>query len=196
MICCRKYWQGNCFLVNSAGECYREESIMERRNHQRYGVHPGTFAVLRSTSVELSKIKDMSMGEIAFAVIKSKPIKMGQIVNISKEGLAFHYIDRQSETNNLFKMDILFAQNAFYLDRLLFKPIFDVEIDAGTPLNSFAIRKCGVQFGELNQQQRSQLQYFICNFTLNPVGFNPAIKPWNDEKTVMCKTNEMVESII
>ncbi|MCK4985972.1 MAG: hypothetical protein KAS40_10660, partial [Desulfobacterales bacterium] len=106
---------------------------MERRNHQRYGVQPGTFAVLRSTSIELSKIKDMSMGEIAFAVIKSKPIKMGQIINISKDGLAFHYIDRQGASNSLFKMDILFAQDAFYLDRLLFKPIFDVEIDTDIP---------------------------------------------------------------
>ena len=136
---------------------------MERRNHQRYGVHPGTFAVLRSTSIGLSKIKDMSMGEIA---------------------------------NNLFKMDILFARDAFYLDRLLFKPIFDIEIDTDIPLNSFTIRKCGVQFGELNQQQRSQLEYFICNYTLNPVGFDPTIKPWNDERMVICKSNEMVESII
>jgi len=169
---------------------------MERRNHQRYGVHPGTFAVLRSTSIELSKIRDMSMGEIAFAVIKSKPIKMGQIVNISREGLAFNYIDRQGGSNGLFKMDILFAQNAFYLDRLLFKPIFDIEINAEIPLNSFTIRQCGVQFGELNHQQRSQLEYFICNYTLNPVNLNPAIKPWNDERMVICKTNEMVESTI
>jgi hypothetical protein len=57
---------------------------MERRIGRRYRVQPGTFAVLRSTSIELSKIKDMSMGEIAFAVIKSKPIKMGQIINISR----------------------------------------------------------------------------------------------------------------
>ena len=169
---------------------------MERRNHQRYEVHPGTFAVLRSTSIELSKIKDMSMGEIAFAVIKSKPIKMGQIVNISREGLAFHYIDRKGVSNNLFKMDILFAQDAFYLDRLLFKPIFDFEIEADIPLNSFTIRKCGVQFGELNQRQRSRLEYFICNYTLNPVDFNPAAKTWNDERILICNTNEMVESIV
>ena len=136
------------------------------------------------------------MGEIAFAVIKSKPIKMGQIVNISRRGLAFHYIDRKGDANRLFKMDILFAQDAFYLDRLLFKPIFDIEIDTEIPLNSFTMRKCGVQFGELNQQQRSQLEYFICNYTLNAVGFKPTLKPWNDERMVICSPNEMVESII
>jgi hypothetical protein len=168
---------------------------MERRNHQRYEVQPGTFAVLRSTSIELSKIKDMSMGEIAFAVIKSKPIKMGQIINISKDGLAFHYIDRQGASNSLFKMDILFAQDAFYLDRLLFKPIFDVEIDTDIPLNSFAIRKCGVQFGELSSQQHSRLEYFIRNHTLDSADFNKMLQPWTDEKMVLYKENEMVESI-
>ena len=136
------------------------------------------------------------MGEIAFAIIKSKPIKMGQIVNISKQGLAFHYIDRQGGSSSLFKMDILFAQDAFYLDRILFKPVFDIEIDTDIPLNQFKIRKCGVQFGELNQQQRSQLEHFICNYTMDPVEFTPTIKPWNDERMVICKANEMVESII
>ena len=168
---------------------------MERRNHQRYGVKQGTFAVLRATSIELSKIKDMSMGEIAFAVIKSKPIKMGQIIDISKEGLSFHYIDRQRGSNSLYKMDILFAKDAFYLDRLLFKPIFDIEIRSDIPLNSFAIRKCGVKFGELNQRQRSQLEYFICNHTLDPKNSKPELQPWNDERLTICNANELVESL-
>ncbi len=169
---------------------------MERRNQQRYGVKQGTFAVLRSTSIKLSKIKDMSMGEIAFAVIKSKPIKMGQIINISTEGLAFHYINRQGGSNSLFKMDILLAKDAFYLDRLLFKPIFDVEIKADLPLNSFTIRKCGVKFGELNHRQRSQLEYFICNHTLDTSEFSPPVQPWNDKRMMLCKASEMVESLV
>jgi hypothetical protein len=167
---------------------------MEHRKHQRYGVKAGTFAILRSTSIELSKIKDMSMGEIAFAVIKSKPIKMGQITNISKDGLAFHYIDRQVGTNSLFKMDILFAREAFYLDRLLFKPVFDIEVKSDIPLNSFTIRKCGVQFGELNHRQKSQLEYFICHHTLDPVDCLPPFQPWHDERMVLRKTFKMVES--
>ena len=173
----------------------KEDSMMERRNHQRYGVQPGTFAVLRSTSIELSKIKDMSMGEIAFAVIKSKPIKMGQIINISTEGLAFHYLDRQGGSNGLYKMDILFAKDAFFLDRLLFKPVFDIEIKTDIPLNSFAVRKCGVKFGELNQRQRAQLEYYICHHTLDSDEFKTTSQPWYDERLMLCNPSEMVESL-
>jgi hypothetical protein len=169
---------------------------MERRIGKRYQVQPGTFAVLRSTSIELSKIKDMSMGEIAFAVIKSKPIKMGQVINISRDGLSFHYIDRHGGSNGLFKMDILFAPDAFYLDRLLFKPVFDFEIETEIPLNSFTVRKCGVQFGELSSQQRSRLEYFISNHAIDTADFNTALQPWDEAKMVPYKANEIVESII
>ena len=169
---------------------------MERRNHHRYAVKQGTFAILRSTSIELSKIKDMSMGEIAFAVIKSKPMKMGQVTNISKDGLAFHYIDRRNSSTSLFKMDILFAGEGFYLDRLLFKPVFDMEIETDIPLNSFSIRKCGVQFGELNHRQRSQLEYFIHNHTVDSAKFKPAFQPWNDAELMRSKRHEMAESIV
>ena len=98
------------------------------------------------------------MGEIAFAVIKSKPIKMGQITNISEDGLAFHYIDRQDGSNSLFKMDILFAGEAFYLDRLLFKPVFDILVETDIPLNSFSVGKCGGQCGEVDHRQRGGVE--------------------------------------
>ena len=193
-----EFWQGNCsyLALRLSNLLSQGVSKMERRNHHRYAVKQGTFAILRSTSIELSKIKDMSMGEIAFAVIKSKPIKMGQVTNISKDGLAFHYIDRRDGSSSLFKMDILFAGDAFYLDRLLFKPVFDIEIEADIPLNSFSIRKCGVQFGELNHRQRSQLEYFIDNHTVDTAESKPAFQPWNDAGLIRTKPNEMVESIV
>jgi hypothetical protein len=93
-------------------------------------------------------------------------------------------------------MDILFAPDAFYLDRLLFKPIFDSEIETDIPLNSFTIRKCGVQFGELSSRQRSRLDYFISNHTIGKADFNPALQPWDAGEMVPYNASEIVESII
>ena len=92
-------------------------------------------------------------------------------------------------------MDILLARDAFYLDRILFKPIFDFEIESDIPLNSFSIRKCGVKFGELSQRQRSQLEYFICNHTLDSAEIKPALQPLSDERLMMCEANQLVESL-
>lgn len=149
--------------------------MINRRKHKRYRAKSGTFALLRSTSIELNKIRDMSMGQIGFAVIKSRPIKMGQIINISKNGLAFDYIERQSKTIEVFKLDILFAEDAYFLGKVLFRPIFDYAIDAEIPFNSFIIRRCGVQFGELTSQQESKLEYFVNRHTLleEPISYRP-----------------------
>jgi hypothetical protein len=92
-------------------------------------------------------------------------------------------------------MDILFAKDAFYLDRILFKPVFDFEIKSDIPLNSFSIRKCGVKFGELNQRQRSQLEYFICHHTVDLAELKPSLQPWNDERLMLCDANQMAESL-
>lgn len=149
--------------------------MINRRKHKRYRAKSGTFALLRSTSIELNKISDMSMGEIGFAVIKSRPIKMGQIINISKDGLAFDYIERQTKNIELFKLDILFAEDAFYLGKVLFRPIFDYAIASEIPLNTFTIRRCGVQFGELTAQQESKLEFFVNQHTLleEPIDLRP-----------------------
>lgn len=140
--------------------------MIDRRKYPRCGTKTGTFALLRSTSIALSKIQDMSMGEVGFAVIKSKPVKMGQVININTNGLAFDYIERRGEAMQLFKLDILYAQDSFYLGKLLFKPVYDHVIDSEVPVSSFMIRRCGVQFGELTAHQKSRLEYFIHHHTI------------------------------
>jgi hypothetical protein len=53
-----------------------------------------------------------------------------------------------------------------------------------------------VQFGELNSQQRSRLDYFISNHTIDTADFNTALQPWDEAKMVPYKANEIVESTI
>ena len=156
--------------------------MIDRRKHPRYSTKSGTFALLRSTSIALRKIQDMSMGEIGFAVIKSKPVKMGQIININKNGLAFDYIERRGEAMQVFKLDILYAQDTFYLGKLLFKPVYDYVIESEVPVNSFTIRRCGVQFGELTAYQKSRLEFFIQNYTLAQNEIFEGDTPWEDSE--------------
>ena len=157
--------------------------MIDRRRHPRYRAKTGTFALLRSTSISLSKIQDMSMGEIGFAVIKSKPVKMGQIININTNGLAFDYIEHRGESMQVFKLDILYARDTFYLGKLLFKPVFDHVLDSEVPLNSFTIRRCGVQFGEFTAYQKSRLEFFIHNYTLAQKQISEEGTPWEEKNS-------------
>jgi hypothetical protein len=166
--------------------------MIERREHPRYSAKVGTFALLRATSIALSKIPDMSMGEIGFAVIKSKPVKMGQIININMKGLAFDYIERRGDSIQVFKLDILFARDAFYLGKLLFKPVFDYAVDSEVPGSSFAIRRCGVQFGELTAYQKSRLEFFVNNHTIAQEQFFNDGSVWEDENLSLGPDTENV----
>jgi hypothetical protein len=155
--------------------------MIERRRHERYHVKSGTFALLRSTSIEFSKIREMGMGEIGFAVIKSKPVKMGQITNISMNGLAFEYIERRNKAIKVFKLDILYAQDAFYLGKLLFKPSFDYVVEPEFPLNTFNIRRCGVEFGALTSNQKSRLEYFLSKHTTSQEQIPESCVRWENQ---------------
>ena len=156
--------------------------MIERRKYERYDVKTGTFAMLRSTSIEFSKIREIGMGEIGFAVIKSKPIKMGQIINISMNGLAFEYIEHRDKPIKVFKLDILYAQDAFYLGKLLFKPTFDYIIESEIPLNTFTIRRCGVEFGALTSYQKSRLEHFLNEHTIPQEQMPEGCATWEDHR--------------
>jgi hypothetical protein len=143
--------------------------FMEKRKHNRFKVKEGAFAMIMSAPAELDKIQDMSIGEIAFGVLKAKPIRMGQIVNISKGGLAFRYIDDKEESNESFELDILFASDAFYLKNVPFRTVSDFDTVSKFPIHTFKMRQQGVQFGEMDSNQTSQLDYFIQNYKISKV---------------------------
>ena len=170
--------------------------MIDRRKHPRYSAKTGTFALLRSTSIALSKIQDMSMGEIGFAVIKSKPVKMGQIININTNGLAFDYIERRGEGMRVFKLDILYAQDTFYLGKLLFKPVFDQVIESEVPVDSFTIRRCGVQFGELTAHQKSRLEFFIHNHKLAQKQIFEDGRSWEEKNFDLVPDTQNVASLL
>ena len=72
--------------------------MIERRKYMRLPVKKGAFALLRTSIIDLNRIKEMSMGEIAFSVLKSDAVKIGQIKDASIGGLSFSYIDNNGES--------------------------------------------------------------------------------------------------
>jgi hypothetical protein len=89
----------------------------------------------------------------------------GRIIDISREGLAFHYVTSEGGSNGSFELGILFAYHGFYCEKIPVKTISDFEVPDETRVNSIATRRRSVQFGELTEDQISQLEYFIQNLT-------------------------------
>jgi hypothetical protein len=115
--------------------------ITDRRKHQRFKAREGSFAALQPSQA------------------------VGEITNISKDGLAVHYAlyDRVSEASS--EVMIFFATDRFQLKKIPCKTISDFQIEESQPFSSISMRRCGLQFGGLTEEQKSQLEYFIDNYT-------------------------------
>jgi hypothetical protein len=120
----------------------RGKQIVERRKKKRFQAPKGLFAVLRPGYT-----------------------KMGSVVDVSTGGLAFRYVDREKTPNGTY-IDIFMIGEFFHLSKVPVKTITDFEVVNGRPYCSFTIRRCGVQFGELTDHQKAQVEQFIQERTI------------------------------
>jgi hypothetical protein len=120
------------------------EEVVERRKHKRFHAKDGTFAVLRPQWPYSTKI--------------------GQIIDISMGGLAFSDVAGEDQPNRSYELDILLAEHSFHLTKIPFETIWDQEAEQ-LPSSTLSMRRCGVQFGELTRNQKSQLEYFVWHYT-------------------------------
>ena len=142
-----------------------KKEFIERGKHERLKVKTGAIAMIRPLPAKQEQTKNMSVEGNAFVA----RAKYCQIINISKDGLAFRYIDRNGESNELFELDVLFIQDSIcftYLRNIPFK-IAWISPAAGKDLSGNVRTKLlGVQFGKMMPNQIAQLDRFIQECTI------------------------------
>jgi len=121
------------------------EAGKERRNHKRYSVRPGVFAVLGPDSS-----------------------RMGQIIDISPDGLAFHYKNGRDKIAKSYKMSILFddslepSYSPFIFEVTV---VSDIVIESESPFSNAVVKRFGMQFLDLTYYQRAWLAECIRDHT-------------------------------
>ena len=113
----------------------------------------------RKELAEQREYKRFRVPKNAFAALGPDYIKVGQIINISMGGLAFRYLGSE-EPSNASELDIFLARRAFYLYKLPFETVRDF-VTNEMPFSSINMKVCGLQFGGLTDEQKSDLRYFI-----------------------------------
>lgn len=136
----------------------------DRRLQRRFLAKKGSFALIGSNLKSTLRILSMSFGEIAFAVINSNCNKMGRIIDISLGGISICYLDSNIESDKGVELDILFAEERFFLNSISFNCISDFMMIERAPMNAFKMRRLGVQFNNLRPYQRSQIDKFIGSY--------------------------------
>jgi len=123
----------------------RKEQV-ERRQHIRFRVREGAFAVLRPH----------------FTIV-------AEIIDVSKGGLAFRYITSEERSSQSSGLDILFAGGSYCLRDVPFKTISDFVMPNEFSTPSATTRRRGVQFAKLTHDQMGELESFIGNYTKGEV---------------------------
>jgi c-di-GMP-binding flagellar brake protein YcgR len=126
-----------------------QEEMVDHREHVRYRVPKDSFVTIGS----------------------DEPI-LGQIMDISMGGIAFRYMDSKKPTDES-RLDMFLTEGDMCLGQVPIKAVSDYEIPNTVlcktvdeiPPSCRTMRRCGVQFGDLTQHQRSQLQHYIQNHT-------------------------------
>jgi len=122
-----------------------EEPRNDRRERERYRVRTGAYAAFMPHSR-----------------------RRGQIIDINLSGLAFHYIGVQKHVGKG-EMAILLNGSGVLINKIKCQAVSDFE---ATDFNVFSVvplRRCGIRFGKLTQEQAAKLEAFIQNYsTVNP----------------------------
>jgi hypothetical protein len=118
----------------------KEESF-ERRRHKRFQVTTASCAYCRSY-----------------------PGKVGQIIDVSRSGLALSYVTKKDQLFSPLELDIVLPDGSVYLNKLPCRTISDFNTDDGTSIK-FGTRRCGLEFGDLTDDQAFALNHFIQHYT-------------------------------
>ncbi|MDD3618350.1 MAG: PilZ domain-containing protein [Desulfobulbaceae bacterium] len=107
---------------------------------------------------ERRKDKRFEVCEGAFAFINNTPFV---IRNISKGGLKLQSVVFDDVPPQDMALDIFLKNENFYLQDIPVRLVSIANNHPKTPFSSLRVKCLGLQFGELNQQQKTRLDYFI-----------------------------------
>jgi hypothetical protein len=111
------------------------------------------------------KYERYSAREGAIVALKPQSNILGQMIDIGMGGLSFRYIESHEPPGYSDELVILVTRQHFFLDRVPFKVVSDIEIENNISFSSIQMRRCSVEFVRLNLQQAVSIQNFIMRHT-------------------------------
>lgn len=110
--------------------------------------------------------------ENAFAALGRKYTRVGKIKDISVGGLAFEYIAGEEFNKNASEIDIFLVGTEFHLYKVPCKVIYNIDVHVPHINNKlakiFATKRCGVQFEKITKDLAALLKFFIKFHTIGP----------------------------
>jgi len=122
------------------------------------------------TSTDIGTIKPRkyerySAREGAIVALKPQSNILGQMIDIGMGGLSFRYIESHEPPGGSNELVILVASQSFFVDKVPFKTVSDIEMENNISFSSIQMRRCSVEFVCLSLEQAVSIQNFIMKHT-------------------------------
>jgi hypothetical protein len=98
----------------------------------------------------------------SFAELKG--VRVGKISDISPGGLAFSYLPEKTPVDGFKRVDIYLAKKEFRLSGVPCTLVYDT-LDSSNGSKGDTCHRCGLRFGEMKDEHKNKLNYFLSNFT-------------------------------
>ena len=127
----------------------------------------------KTIEVEKRKFTRFKVKYLSFALLRAVLYEeLGEIIDISKGGLAFKYLVGENQIKEAVALDIMHSGSDFYIKKLPCKTISDFELINEIDFSSLKMKRHSIKFGELDNNQISDLDYFIKQYTISEAQAN------------------------
>ncbi len=154
--------------MNSIKNDLKKVMCKDRRSMKDHRVADGNMLIgtdrrynNRRSGIERRQHKRFQVKNGAYAVFMTNPPKLAQIKEISKGGLMVRYFDSGDMLDETSELDILMKDTDFRIRKVPFRTTSNFTITVELSESSIMMRQTGMKFREMKPNQISELDHFI-----------------------------------
>ena len=116
-------------------------------------------------TIERRKLTRLKVQSGVLAVLSRSPPVLGQIIEITEDGLSFRYVASQKRSEESPYLNIFVRHKNFISKALPYKTVWDLPAPDLFSKGTITIRRCGVQFGNLKDDEKADIDFVIQNYS-------------------------------
>ncbi len=83
--------------------------------------------------------------------------------------MSVNYVVFEKDIEKVLKLDIFFSEGDFYLPDIPGRIVSDVDYPSEAPFSVVQVKRLGIQFGALTNEQEASLKYFLLHNTIEEI---------------------------
>lgn len=120
------------------------------------------YTTVREGSVDRRQSERFPVADEVFLTFRPNFERIGSVKDISKTGISFEYLSfEECDRVEYVDVDVFSASQDLYISRVPCRIVYDIRKEPAFILEDAETRRCGMEFGQLSEQQASAFSSFF-----------------------------------